>query len=86
MEKWIKAKGRHVLAASGVKVYLYSLTDFAKGKMTYYYASKGIAVVVVLEVRYHPAVERLYLFCIGIAVTANTQVFVTKLSLREPLT
>ena len=37
VEKWIKARGRHVLAASGVKVYLYSLTDFAKGHITYYY-------------------------------------------------
>ena len=37
VDKWIKARGRHVLAASGVKVYLYSLTDFAKGKVTYYY-------------------------------------------------
>lgn len=37
IDNWIKAKGRRVLAMSGVKVYLYSLTDFAKGQVTYYY-------------------------------------------------
>lgn len=37
VDKWIKTRGRHVLASSGVKVYLYSLTDFAKGQTTYYY-------------------------------------------------
>ena len=35
--RWIKAKGKNVIAMSGVKVYLYSLTDFAKGQVTYYY-------------------------------------------------
>lgn len=37
VENWIKFKGRNVLAMSGVKVYLSSLTDFAKGQVTYYY-------------------------------------------------
>ena len=37
VDNWIKAKGKHVLAMSGVKVYLSSLTDFAKGQVTYYY-------------------------------------------------
>lgn len=37
VDNWIKVKGRRVLAMSGVKVYLYSLTDFAKGQVTYYY-------------------------------------------------
>ena len=37
VDNWIKAKGRNVLAMSGVKVYLCSLTDFAKGQVTYYY-------------------------------------------------
>lgn len=37
VDNWIKAKGKNVLAMSGVKVYLYSLTDFAKGQVTYYY-------------------------------------------------
>lgn len=37
VDKWIKSRGRNVLAMSGVKVYLYSLTDFAKDQVTYYY-------------------------------------------------
>ena len=37
VDRWIKAKGKNVIAMSGVKVYLYSLTDFAKGQITYYY-------------------------------------------------
>lgn len=37
VDRWIKAKGKNVIALSDVKVYLYSLTDFAKGHITYYY-------------------------------------------------
>ena len=37
VDNWIKVRGRHVLAMSGVKVCLYSLTDLAKGQITYYY-------------------------------------------------
>lgn len=37
VDKWINSRGRHVLAMLGVKVYLYSLTDFAKGQVTYFY-------------------------------------------------
>lgn len=37
VDRWIKTKGKNVIAMSGVKVYLYSLTDFAKGQITYYY-------------------------------------------------
>ena len=37
VDRWIKAKGKNVIAMSDVKIYLYSLTDFAKGQVTYYY-------------------------------------------------
>ena len=37
VDNWIKSKGRNILAMSGVRVYLSSLTDFAKGQVTYYY-------------------------------------------------
>lgn len=37
VENWIKAVGKNRLAMSGVKVYLYSLTDLSKNQVTYYY-------------------------------------------------
>lgn len=37
VDRWIKAKGKNVIAMSGVNLYLYSLTDLAKGQVTYFY-------------------------------------------------
>lgn len=37
IENWIKAAGKRHLTDSGVKVYLYSITDLAKDQVTYYY-------------------------------------------------
>lgn len=37
VEAWIKSVGKERLYRSGTKVYLYSITDFAKHQITYYY-------------------------------------------------
>ena len=37
VEDWIRSVGKKLLYMSGTKVYLYSITDFAKGRITYYY-------------------------------------------------
>lgn len=37
VEDWIKSVGKNRLYMSGTKVYLYSISDFAKGRITYYY-------------------------------------------------
>lgn len=37
VENWIKSLGKERLRRSGITVYLYSITDFAKKQITYYY-------------------------------------------------